>query len=85
VHARGLAGNLSGTAQGATDCRGEFFASLWFGFSFHGDLSNTLVYCLSYQAHSSCLLKDDSASQNYSDCARSAGAHHAAEHYARLV
>jgi len=54
-------------------------------FRFTATFPTTLVYCLSYQAHSSCLLKDDSASQNYSDCARSAGAHHAAEHYARLV
>lgn len=54
-------------------------------FRFMATFPTTLVHRLSYQAHSSCLLKDDSASQNYSDCARSAGAHHAAEHYARLV
>jgi hypothetical protein len=38
VHERGFARNLGGAAQGAVNGGGEFFASLWFGFSFHGDL-----------------------------------------------
>jgi len=40
VHACGLAGNFGGAAQRAADGGGEFFASLRFGSSFHGDLSN---------------------------------------------
>jgi hypothetical protein len=55
VHACGLAGALGRASEGAANRRGEFFASLWFGFSFHGDLSNNFGVLpeLSYTVHSS--------------------------------
>ena len=43
VHARRLAGDFSGTAQGSPNSGGKFFTRAWSGSSFHGDLSNKIA------------------------------------------
>jgi len=43
VHARRLAGDFSGTAQGSANSGGKFFTRFGSGSSFHGDLSNKVA------------------------------------------
>ena len=62
MHARGLARDLGGAAQRTTHCGGEFFASLQFGFSFDGDLSNNVGLLAEFSYTSRDRLKDDSGS-----------------------